>query len=76
MPRRTVTESRIPWHPGRLWRPGEVMRVSEGELVGTFRLRSVVQDHDPSSEFATVLLEPIEEIDTGELDGEVASAAS
>jgi hypothetical protein len=54
-----LIESRIRWPRRRLWRPGEPITLSKDGVSVTYRLRSVMRDGDPDSEYATVLLEPM-----------------
>lgn len=76
---RPIVEFRIPWPRNRFWRPGQPITIAtdEGTEV-TYRLRGVMRDHDPASEYATVLLEPIRTLaaDLSAADEDLASAAS
>jgi hypothetical protein len=56
---RPILESRIPWPRGRFWRPGELITLPQAGSSTTYRLRGVMRDADPDSEYATVLLEPV-----------------
>ncbi|MGH2427767.1 MAG: hypothetical protein ACRDGV_02600 [Candidatus Limnocylindria bacterium] len=58
MPRHFI-ERRIPWPRDRHWRPGEAytLRAENGPI--TYRLRGVMRDPDPRSEWATLKLEPL-----------------
>lgn len=58
MPRRLI-ERRIPWPRDRHWRPGEPLTLTDDGGTVTYRLRGVMRDTDPRSEFATVTLEPL-----------------
>lgn len=70
--RRELIERHIPWARERHWRPGEpITLVHDGETV-TYRLRGVMRDADPGSDFATVSLERVRSLasDADDDDGE------
>jgi len=55
----TTVERHVPWLRNRHWRPGEAMMLTEDGVTVTYRLRGVMRDGDPGSDFATVTLEPM-----------------
>lgn len=57
-------ERHVPWPRDRYWRPGEPLTIEEDGAAVTYRLRGVMRDTDPASEFATVTLEPIRSVST------------
>lgn len=64
-------ERHLPWPRDRFWRPGEPMTLEENGECVTYRVRGVMRDMNPASEFATVTLEPIRSVpleDGGEPD--------
>jgi len=71
--RRPIVEARIPWPRGRFWRPGEPITLPDEGASVTYLLRGVIQDADPESGYATVLLEPMRAVVADAED--VASAA-
>ncbi len=73
---RSTEERRIPWPRDRHWRPGEPMTFTDDGTTTTYRLRGVMRDTDPGSEFATVSLEPLRAVELeNDVDGEERLAA-
>lgn len=68
MPSSSV-ERRIPLPRDRHWRPGEPMTLVENGAAITYRLHGVMRDTDPASAFATVTLEPLRSVSSGEGPG-------
>ena len=69
---RDLIEARVPWPRQRRWRPGEPMTLTEDGTTVTYRLRGVMRDPDPASDWATLTLEPVRTIAAGaEADGPV-----
>lgn len=69
---RDLIERRIPWPRQRHWRPGEPVTLTERGRAVTYRLRGVMRDPDPASDFATVTLERLRVVSLGDDDaGEI-----
>ena len=65
---RDLIERRSPWPRQRHWRPGEPLTLTERGRAVTYRLRGVMRDPDPASDFATVTLERLRVVSLGEED--------
>ena len=72
----TTIERLVPWPRDRYWRPGEPLTIEENGAAVTYRLRGVMRDTDPASEFATVTLEPIRSVSTQEEQADSAQELS
>jgi hypothetical protein len=68
-------QTRMAWPRDRYWRPGEPVTVEIDGVVVTGRLRGVMRDTDPASQFATVTLQPVRSLAASAGEDEELSAA-